>query len=524
MHITNTFCRAFALVINLLCISQGLFAQAFSDTFEQDLEDGTNITYAPTDESELQLRVMNLDGPIQGYWGEDVKKLIQHRLKQREFTQQLLGKTVLYGSLIEKALIENNLPVELQNLCIVESALNPRIVSHAGAAGLWQLMPETAKEMGLKVTSNIDERFDPYKSTQAATKYLKMMYDQFHDWGLALAAYNAGPYKISSVLKQAGASGTDYWSIRKYLKPETQNYVPAFLAMAYVMQYYPWHNLKPQLPNLDMQITEAISVKEQVSFQLISQVTEIPVATIQTLNPCYTKDYVPENPSGSFLILPKRVAQTLLDYINAPRGARPDLNQKPVMFTASVNPNSYYEKIKITIGANDNVHNLAQAFNCSALNIRSWNQLASYYVAQGQQIRIFVPRSSTNVASSDNAIAATAPITTEIKNENALKVMPTVDKREKVEDVLAINAVVRAEINPNEKPKETTIERLKKMTTLKEVDGTHTYLYHYFGRNESILDIAEKYGIASVKEILDLNDFAVTDVPIVGAKLKIKVL
>jgi membrane-bound lytic murein transglycosylase D len=135
MHITNTFCRAFALVINLLWISTALQAQAFSDTFEQDLEDGTNITYAPTDESELQLRVMNLDGPIQGYWGEDVKKLIQHRLKQREFTQQLLGKTVLYGSLIEKALIENNLPVELQNLCIVESALNPRIVSHAGAAG-----------------------------------------------------------------------------------------------------------------------------------------------------------------------------------------------------------------------------------------------------------------------------------------------------------------------------------------------------------------------------------------------------
>jgi hypothetical protein len=128
------------------------------------------------------------------------------------------------------------------------------------------------------------------------------------------------------------------------------------------------------------------------------------------------------------------------------------------------------------------------------------------------------------VASSDNALASTAPITKEIKAENALKVMPTVDKREKVEDILAMNAVVRAEINPNEKPKETTIERLKKMTTLKETDGNNTYLYHYFGRNESILDIAEKYGIASVKEILDLNDFSVTDVPIVGAKLKIKVL
>jgi membrane-bound lytic murein transglycosylase D len=522
MHFTHTFRLAIALAIHILCFSEGLHAQAFSDTFEQDLEDGMNITYAPTDESELQLRVMNLDGPIQGYWGEDVKKLIQHRLKQREFTQQLLGRTVLYGSFIEKALIENNLPVELQNLCIVESALNPKIVSHAGAAGLWQLMPETAKEMGLKVTSTIDERFDPYKSTQAATKYLKMMYDQFHDWGLALAAYNAGPYKINSVLKQAGAAGTDYWSIRKYLKPETQNYVPAFLAMTYVMQYYPWHNLKPQLPNLDMQITEAVTVKEQVSFQLISQVTEIPVATIQVLNPSFTKDYVPENANGNFLVLPKRVAKTFMDYVALPREARPDLNQKPVLFTASVNPNTYYEKIKITIGANDNVHNLAQAFNCSALNIRSWNQLASYYVAQGQQLRIFVPRSSTMIASSE--VLAAAALKTEIKNDGVLKVVPTVDKREKVEDILAMNAVVRAEINPNEKPKETTIERLKKITTLKEIDGNQTYLYHYFGRNESLVDIAEKYGITSVKEILDLNQFDVTDVPIVGAKLKIKVL
>jgi hypothetical protein len=134
-----------------------------------------------------------------------------------------------------------------------------------------------------------------------------------------------------------------------------------------------------------------------------------------------------------------------------------------------------------------------------------------------------VPRSSTSVASVENAVAATS-IKNEIKNETALKVTPTLDKREKVEDILAMNAVVRAEINPNEKPKETTIERLKKITTLKESDGNQTYLYHYFGRNESLVDIAEKYGITSVKEILDLNQFAVTDMPIVGAKLKIKVL
>jgi membrane-bound lytic murein transglycosylase D len=387
-------------------------------------------------------------------------------------------------------------------------------------------MPETAREMGLKVTPTIDERFDPYKSTQAATKYLKLMYDMFQDWGLALAGYNAGPYKINSVIKQSGLEKPDYWAIRKYLKPETQNYIPAFLAANYVMQYYPWHNLKPQLPNLDLQITEAVIVKEQLSFNLISQITEIPVSTIQLLNPSYTKDYVPENGDGNYLILPKRVSQTLLNYVSAPREARMDLNQKPVILTSSVNPNTYYEKIKITIGANDNVHNLAQAFNCSALNIRSWNQLASYYVAQGQQIRVFVAKTMSGESISSSAPAlATAPLTSkEIKNETALKVMPTVDKREVVEDVLAINAVVKAEVNPNEKPKESALERLKKLTNLQDVENQTTYQYHYFARNENLMDIAEKYGLTSVKEILDLNNYNVGDTPIVGAKLRIKVL
>lgn len=515
---TRGYAVAFTLLL-LLCFTPNCgFAQAFSDSFEQDLEDGANVTYAPIDETELRLRVMNLDGPVQGYWGDDVKKLIQHRLKQREFTQQLIGKTVMYGSYIEKALIENDLPVELMSLCIVESALNPRIISHAGAAGLWQLMPETAREMGLKVTPNIDERFDPYKSTQAATKYLKLMYETFHDWGLALAAYNAGPYKIGLVMKQTG--GTDYWSIRKQLKPETQHYIPAFLAAAYVMQYYPWHNLKPQLPSLDLQITDAITVKEQLTFQLISQVTEVPVATIQLLNPSYTKDFIPESPEGNYLILPKRVMATFNDYVMLPREARPDLSMRPVMMTSSVNPNSYYEKVKITIGSNDNVHNLAQAFNCSALNIRSWNQLASYYVAQGQQLRIFVPKTISSGEVTTAVAAAPAPITTTAP----LMVAPTVDKRENVDEVLAINTIVRAEVNPNEKPKETTIERLKKLSEFNEKESKTLYQYHYVGRNESLLDVAEHYGVSSIRELLDLNHLSISDTPIVGTKLKIRVL
>jgi membrane-bound lytic murein transglycosylase D len=523
MQLTTQDFRKIAFAIVGLLLAAMLPAQSFNDSFEQDLEDGANVTFAPADEEELRLRTLNLDGPIQGYWGEDVKKLINHRLKQREFTQQLIGKTVMYGSFIEKALIENNLPVELANLCIVESALNPRLVSRAGAAGLWQIMPETAKELGLKVTPAIDERFDPYKSTQAATKYLKQLYDKFQDWGLALAAYNAGEYRINTALKQIKEGVQDYWAIRKFLKPETQNYIPAYLAATYIMQYYPWHNLKPQLPHLDLQITEAMVIKENLNFSLLSQITEVPVATIQLLNPSYTKDYVPANESGNYLILPKRVVPTLVAYLNLPKELRPDMSHKPVLLTASVNPNTFYEKIKITIGANDNVHNLAQAFNCSALNIRTWNQLASYYVAQGQQVRIFVPK-TTSIETTAASIA-TAPLTkNELKDEKVLQAKPILDKREKVDDVLALNAVVKAEVNPNDKPKENTIEKLKKISALSDIDTPNKYVYHYFGRNESLLDIAEKYGVSSVSSLLALNNLSVNDTPIIGSKLKVKVL
>lgn len=523
MQLTNIFLKKIAMAIFCFSLYAVGFGQSFNDSFEQDLEDGANVTFAPADEEELKLRTLNLDGPIQGYWGEDVKKLINHRIKQREFTQQIIGKTVMYGSFIEKALIENNLPIELANLCIVESALNPRLVSKAGAAGLWQIMPETAKDLGLKVTATIDERFDPYKSTQAATKYLKQLFDKYQDWGLALAAYNAGEYRINTALKQLKEGVQDYWAIRKYLKPETQNYVPAFLAATYIMQYYPWHNLKPQLPHLDLQITEPIMIKENINFSLISQITEVPVATIQLLNPSYTKDYVPANESGSYLILPKRIVPTLMSYLNLPKELRPDMSSKPVLMTSSINPNTFYEKIKITIGANDNVHNLAQAFNCSALNIRTWNQLASYYVTQGQQIRLFVPKSLQ--MESNTPALATAPLNkNELKDEKALKAKPTLEKREKVEDVLALNAVVKAEINPNEKLKVNSVELLKKLSVSTEKDNPNRYVYHYFGRNESLLDIAEKYGVSSVNTLLELNNLGITDTPIIGSKLKVKVL
>ena len=397
------------VLASCFCHSGNLCAQSFQDSYEAAMEETKNTRYAPSEEGDIELRVLNMDGPVRGVWNEETRKFILHRLRQDAWTADILGRSVMYAPFIEKVLEENEVPVELSYLCLVESQYNSRTISHAGAAGLWQLMPETARLMGLKVNGSVDERFDPYKATEAAVKYLKYLHSIFNDWGLTVAGYNMGPGRISSLIKEG--KGTTYWELRQYLPKETQNYVPAFIAANYLMQFYPWHNIRPNLPNLDLQLTTSVKVTEYLSFATVSQLTEISIPTLETLNPAYRKNFLPENPDGNYLILPRRVAGALIDYLNTPVGARPSLAQRPIVTTSTINPNSYYEKVKITIGSSDNVTNLAKAFYCSPSNIRAWNSLSSYYVSDGQQIRIFQPKSiqSSEIPSNYAALPTVTP-------------------------------------------------------------------------------------------------------------------
>jgi membrane-bound lytic murein transglycosylase D len=432
------------------------FAQAFQDSYEETVKEMQNIQYAPSEESDVQLRVLNMDGPVRPEWNEETRKFIFHRIKQSTWTSDIIGRSIMYAPFIEKVLIENELPIELSYLCLVESQFNTRTVSHAGAAGLWQLMPETARLMGLKVNHLIDERFDPYKSTEAAVKYLKYLYSMFNDWGLAIAGYNMGPYRINQLIKEG--KGTTYWELRQYLPKETQSYVPAYIASSYLMQFYPWHNIKPTLPNLDLQLTTSIKVTEYLTFATIAQLTELPLTTLETLNPAYRKNYLPENIDGNYLILPRRVAGNVENYLATPKEARPDLSNRPILTTNSVNPNTYYEKVKITIGTNDNLVNLSKAFNCSASNIRAWNSLSSFYVADGQQIRIFQPRTSFSEIPSAATYANTTPIATPemiaaqeeiLKQERAKAISKTYAFVEWVGNSIPADESNRLEVKPN---------------------------------------------------------------------------
>jgi len=116
---------------------------------------------------------------------------------------------------------------------IIESALNPKAKSPAGATGLWQFMFKTGRGLDLEINSYIDERMDPEKSTDAACRYLKSLHATYGDWTLALAAYNAGPGTINNAIRRSGGK-TNYWELYPYLPNETRNYVPGFIAIVSV--------------------------------------------------------------------------------------------------------------------------------------------------------------------------------------------------------------------------------------------------------------------------------------------------
>lgn len=220
----------------------------------------------------------------------------------------LLGLGLYYNPIFEQSLEEQGLPLELKYLPMIESSLDPNAVSKHGAAGLWQFMLATAKGLGMEVNSLIDERRDPYLSSEMASAYLKGLYDSYGDWSLAIAAYNCGPGTLNKAIRRAGGDPKDhdFWSVYNYLPEETRGYVPAFIAVNYVMNYYPEHNISPVLPTAPL-VMDTIHVSDRIHFEQISQVLNIPIDELRILNPQYRADIIPgtaENPRN--LILPSQ--------------------------------------------------------------------------------------------------------------------------------------------------------------------------------------------------------------------------
>lgn len=224
--------------------------------------------------------------------------------KKRSLVESMLGMSLYYMPIFEQALEREGIPNELKYLPVIESALNPDAVSRAGATGLWQIMLPTARGLGLEVNALVDERRDPVRSSEAATKYLRQLYEIYNDWSLAIAAYNCGPGNVNKALRRCEGDGKkDFWAIYPYLPAETRGYVPCFIAANYVMTYYNKHNISPALAKRPI-LTDSVHVCRRIHFKQISDVLHIPVEELQILNPQYRKQEIPGDIRPYPLVLP----------------------------------------------------------------------------------------------------------------------------------------------------------------------------------------------------------------------------
>lgn len=272
-----------------------------------------NPDYNPTfTTEEYQERLRRLPVVMEMPYNSVVQKFIdQYSGRLRRTVSYALGAGNFYIPIFEEALDYYGLPLELKYLPVIESALEPKAKSPAGAVGLWQFMLATGKRYDLKVNSLIDERQDPYKSSWAAARYLRDLYKIYRDWNLVIAAYNCGPTNVNKAIHRANGV-RDYWTIYPYLPSETRGYVPAFIAANYIMNYYCEHNICPMKTKLPI-TTDTVTIMRDLHMQQVAELCNIDVEAIQALNPQYRTQLIPGSSGPMTLRLPTETLNTFID-------------------------------------------------------------------------------------------------------------------------------------------------------------------------------------------------------------------
>ena len=322
-------------------------------------------------------------------------ELYANRLRQQ--TSRMLGLSYVYFPMFEDYLSRYDLPLELKYLAMVESALNPTAGSKAGAKGLWQFMRGTGVEYGLKVTSLIDDRFDPEKETEAACQYLKSLYLRYDDWFLVLAAYNSGPGTVNKAIIRAGGV-KNYWAIWPYLPAETRGYVPAFIAVTYVMNYAPEHNLYPLDPGLLMHGTDTVMVSDRVGFNQINECIGVPVTDLVFFNPQYTKRIVPGTKDYPYALrMPTKYAlrftqleDSIYSYVSH--------NQK-VQEVIEEKVEAVSESFVHVVKKGESLGSIARKYHVTVAKLKQWNHLKRQTLHVGQRLTIYRSGGSTKQAS-----------------------------------------------------------------------------------------------------------------------------
>tara|TARA_B100000900_G_scaffold332639_1_gene293552 strand:+ start:279 stop:1421 length:1143 start_codon:yes stop_codon:yes gene_type:complete len=370
----------------LLIIFSFFISSAYSQIDDKKQIGESNFN---SDTIKNRLERLNSKTPIELYFTPSVEKTIKRYLNTRlEFYKKNIDIINYYLPLFEEQLQNQKIPLEIKYLPIIESRLDPSAVSKVGATGLWQFMFYTALENGLTMNSYVDERMDPFKSTQAAALYLNKLYKIHNDWNLVLASYNAGPRTISRANKKSGGY-TNYWNIRPFLPNETANYIPSFIATMYILEYANEHGIniyKSEKPILN---TEKITIKDKIAFEHISSFFDYPKDSINSLNPSYIHSIVPGNNQNELRLPIELVDRFIMqeDEFYAFAKSEFDKREQPLPDLYSIDSKLVY---KVKYG--EFLGKIARKFGVKVSDIKRWNNLKNDNIRENQKLIIFPKR------------------------------------------------------------------------------------------------------------------------------------
>ena len=470
----------------------------------------------PTTDQEYIDRLQRMPTVMEMPYNKIVRAFINMYVERKKsLVESMLGMSLYYMPIFEQALDKYGMPLELKYLPVIESALNPTAVSRAGATGLWQFMLDTAKGMGLEINSLVDQRRDPYLSSDAAARYLKQLYKSYGDWSLAIAAYNCGPGNVNKALRRAGGGKKDFWEIYPFLPRETRDYIPAFIAANYAMTYYNHHNISPALASRPI-VTDTVHINKRVHFQQISDVMGISLDELRILKPQYRTDVIPGDIHPYALILPNIQAYCYIaneDSIvnhNAELYARRDVVEPSTGATVTDNNGGQYVEEVIVkyhkVRRGENLASIARRYGVSQQSIRRTNGIGRR-VRRGQTLRINTvqrryvpaPAPADSTAMPDNKQQATAPDTKADTSSNA-KTDETAEPTPQTRRVTDAMSTAKK----SDKKKDNERKNSRKKTESKPVK-------HKVSSGENLTKIAKRYGV-TVDQLRSANNISGDDI------------
>ncbi len=472
---------------------------------------------------EKRIAALNIQTPIELTYNKQVKAFIDlYANKKRNLTEKVLGLSELYFPMIEEQLDKYDIPLEIKYLAVVESALNPAAGSRAGAKGLWQFMYGTGKVYGLRVTSLVDDRYDPYKSTVAACKHLRDLYDIYGDWSLVLAAYNSGAGNVNRAIRYAGGT-KNYWAIWPFLPRETRGYVPAFIAVNYIMNYYAEHNIYPMRPGIFFYDVDTVTVNDVLAFDQLNEMLGIPMDQLKFLNPQFKKGIIPATAGKKYTLrIPRKFVADFLNNEKALYAYKTKKGIEREKLLAEIKK-AKSRNVHI-VRSGENLSLIAKKYHVYVSQLKRWNHLRSSRIYVGQKLIVY-PRGGGSSSKKTYASKTKSPVhRSKSKSIHVVRSgenLGLIAKKYKcsVTDLKEWNNLRKSTIYPGQKLYVYKPET-KSKSTLKE----GKYIYHVVKKGDTLWDIAKEYDGVTVEQIKRLNHIRNSHRLRPGQKIKIAYL